>query len=396
MKKRTYLAGFILSAAILALPACADKKQTTAELAESSIRESASASETFAEITESPISERESYYQFIQIDLIPEYKLAVLEEINGIMKKEDDIWFYPGGIVSAYIDDLDMDGSQELLLLSFKEVKSGKEHIAKYQLFAEIYTMNESTPMKISETPIHIFNDFDGSQEIFDVTFSGNYSGNKAVSISCIPADGRKYIVIEYSDSSHLFTANSYHGWEALSYEDGKLNTAFSLTQSNSDMFQPEYYGYKVNEGTIVSKELVYSEPSNLWGDNDKIEEALKAFWSEAGILLFDNPAGGSEILSYGVSPTGTNSSEFGVTFSFLLEATDHTELRSHIKEEYQKAHTFPQPPALVDDMASKFTYSETVPGNYWRIFTYRKYLQHVSGGIPSRPDQDYCRWFRL
>ena len=309
------------------------------------------------------LNESEIYYQYIQDILVPQYGIASLNA-EVIFHKTGRNWLQPAGIVSAYINDLDLDGVSELLLLYIKDMgkfkETGIDGGRVYWLCADVYTIKDNVPTKIDEkSPIIINGEVGGQGD--EILFYSNQHIEETLYISTITLDGNKYIIFESDLRGYILADGICTNYWALKLEDGKLKHAFSFIQTDGGTDSFEYTGSEFEHGQKVSSEILYSEygESNggTKGTYDDFHTAAKKYFERHGMSvdtskgstantfdplkgfgysIVDDNSLDDRILSYCIRCT--NEDRDNEKYTYALESIDHTDLRSHINIETQIA----------------------------------------------------------
>ncbi|GLC81710.1 hypothetical protein [Lacrimispora brassicae] len=286
------------------------------------------------------VNELDVYYSYIRDELIPQYGLASMDSTYGIMQNaQDGSWFNPGGIVSAYIEDMKGDGQKELLLLYYKEDKSEtleNKFYSGYNLYAAVYGLQNDIPYKIDETEIYAYS---GERNKIYTSIFSNHSAVENLFISTISANGSKYIMIESSTDIYAFADGFYCNYWVLRLEDNKLQIAGSFSQNGVGSSDFEYTGYQFENGNVISEELMYTEEYGKEGRYNNFKTAIEEFFNTIGITVKYNNHNTSilegnelaeKILSYQIACEHVEEE----TYKFTLFATDYTDVRTHIKND--------------------------------------------------------------
>ena len=306
------------------------------------------------------LNESEIYYQYIQDILVPQYGIASLNA-EVIFHKTFRNWLQPEGIVSAYINDLDLDGVSELLLLYIKDMGEGEETGTEgsrvYWLYANVYTMRNDVPTKIDETPIIINDEVSGREN--KILFYTNTHIEETLYISTITLDGSRYVIFESDYYGHTFSDGTCRNYWALKLEDGKLKHAFSFIQTDGGSDAFEYTGFEYEYGQEISSELLYSRyeeyNGGAKGTYDDFHTAAKSFFERHGLSIdtskgftantidslngfgnsiLDDNSLDDRILSYCIRCRSEDRDN--EKYTYALESIDHTDLRSHVNVEAQ------------------------------------------------------------
>ena len=280
--------------------------------------------------------ERELYYRYIENELIPKYGLASLDPVQGFLSNEDgSAWFQPGGIVSAYIDDLDHDGKAELLLFYFKEKESSKgkgQIYSTFNLYAAVFELKNGTPYQLDETKLHAYNGR-------EISIASNHWIKTNLFISSVIVNGNQYIMIEFLESAAVFAELGYSNYWGIELVDDQIKFAFSFSQDEDPRtdVDTKFMEYRFEKGSLFSERQ---------GDlTDGFKLMLNNFFDSLGIVatyeadnksILEANRDRKKILSYqfdGKYPEDmAGTIDESVVYIFTLLASDHTNLRNEIK----------------------------------------------------------------
>lgn len=140
-------------------------------------------------------TEEEIYYEYLNQVLIPEYGLANLHQ-EGTMtmdysnpasrSSQENQWFEPKGIVSAYIDDLDLDGEKELFVIYWEKEAAEGAYGGFYEMTGAIYEVQENQAVCKDKMRL--------STSEYDWEKNRESMGNFCVAM--MEAEGRKYLLV--------------------------------------------------------------------------------------------------------------------------------------------------------------------------------------------------------
>lgn len=300
-------------------------------------------------------SEEEVYDEYVNQVLIPEYGLADLRQGGEMtmdfnnpdsrMSKDND-WFEPKGIVSAYIDDLDLDGQKELFVIYWEKDASEWEYGTFYELTGAVYGMEGEGVVWKDKMRL--------SSSRYDWERHRESTGNFCVAM--MKSEGKKYLVVY---KNHLVRGVFSDGlvdqamW-AAEYKDGKITImqearVSEITNNSGDV---PYIGISY-EGGEEKEELLYAgwaQPQE--GPYQTLAEAFCGFFSRKGLDVSeivehledfgDETMGELTHTENAVSVCTLNSFVEDVsddagksTARLVFEGTDWTNLREHMKEDF-------------------------------------------------------------
>lgn len=295
-------------------------------------------------------AEEQIYYEYLNKVLIPQYGLADLQQEGTMtmdhdkpdsrMSKENE-WFEPKGIVSAYIDDLDLDGQKELFVIYWEKQAVKGEYGDFYELAGAIYEAEEDRAvykdkMKLSTS------EYDWERHRESV---GNFC------VAAMEAEGRKYLL---AYKTHLIYGAFSDGasdiamWMA-EYKDGKAAVLQEarISEISHDPGDIPYVGVTY-EGGEEKTELLYAgwkQPEK--GPYPTLKEAFTAFFRRKGLDVseivehveeFGDENMGKLTHTEQAASICTLNSIWGEhtdsgrksTAQFRFEGTDWTDLREH------------------------------------------------------------------
>ncbi len=300
-------------------------------------------------------SEGEMYYEYVNQVLVPKYGLADLRQEGTMtmdfnnpdsrMSKEND-WFEPKGIVSAYIDDLDMDGQKELFVIYWEKNASEWEHGASYGLTGAVYGIEGERvafkdQMRLSDSR----HDWERRRES-----TGNFC------VVMMESRGSKYLVVY---KNHLVGGVFSDGsvdqamWMA-EYKDGNITTlqearVSEITNNSGDV---PYIGISY-EGGEEKEELLFAG----WAQPDQgpyptLAEAFRAFFRRKGLDVSEivehledmgdqamgeltHTENAATICTLNSFVTDVSNDAAKSTACLLFEGTDWTNLAEHVTEDF-------------------------------------------------------------
>lgn len=302
-------------------------------------------------------SEEEMYYEYVNQVLVPEYGLADLHQ-EGTMTmdfnnpesrmSEENEWFEPKGILSAYIDDLDLDGQKELFVIYWEKDASEWEYGTSYELTGAVYGV-EGEEVELKDKMMLSSSEYDWERHRES---TGNFC------VTMMEAEGRNYLVVY---KNHLVRGVFSDGsvdqamWMA-EYKDGKITVLQEARVSEiiNNSGDVPYVGITYEDGE-KKEELLYAgwaQPQE--GPYPTLAEAFTAFFGRKGLDVSeivehlddmgDETMGELTHTENAVSVCTINSRVESVsndaeksTAQLVCEGTDWTNLREHIKEDFEQ-----------------------------------------------------------
>ncbi len=302
-------------------------------------------------------SEEEMYYEYVNQVLVPEYGLADLRQ-EGTMAmdfsnpesrmSEENEWFEPRGIISAYIDDLDLDGQKELFVIYWEKDASEWEYGTSYELTGAVYGVEgEGVALKDKMMLSSSGYDWERHRES-----TGNFC------VTMMESEGRKYLVVF---KNHLVRGVFSDGsvdqamWTA-EYKEGKITIlqeahVSEITNNSGDV---PYVGITYEDGGKKEELLYAGWAQSQEGPYPTLAEAFTAFFGRKGLDVSeivehlddmgDETMGELTHTENAVSVCTLNSIVESVsndaersTAQLVCEGTDWTNLREHIKEDFEQ-----------------------------------------------------------
>lgn len=290
-------------------------------------------------VAETKALNEDIYYQYIRNQLIPQYGLDSLDSAYGMLSGSDGpSWFYPGGIVSAYINDLDRDGNEELLLFYFQESESNdpgddNEPYSAYDLHAAVYRIQNGVPARVDDMKIHAYNGR-------DVSINSNHWLDTNLFISSVMVENNPYIVFEFTELATVYADLYYQNYWGIELVDDKLQFSFSFSQSINEWDGViSFVEYRFKNGTLISE-----EPVDIPYD---LKERINRFFDSVGIAavyqndkldtehdksILENNINKEKMLSYQIEVNYVGKKSESSNYIAILTATDYTDLRSRTK----------------------------------------------------------------
>ena len=97
--------------------------------------------------------------------------------------------------------------------------------------------------------------------------------------------DGKKHLFFERYEAAAAFADGMTQDYWMMCYQDGALQMEASFTQPGFGSSDFQYVGYKLEEGQVVSSEIVCSEAyMEKPGKYGSYEAGVEGFFGELGV----------------------------------------------------------------------------------------------------------------
>lgn len=272
------------------------------------------------------------YYEFVEDELVPELGVANLSTTSVTIHDANENWFYCDGILSAYIDDLDHDGIEDMLLLFMEKTDYDNDYMdadTVYHIVANVYTLENDTPVLKSGTLLARTDD--------EMLFYPSIQGNDIhMYVSAVEQDGATYIVFEEGVFANTFADGMNRNYWAYTYENEDLHFAYQFVQDGLGSAGMTYHANVYQNGKLTSSDLFYEMDSD--STYASYDEAVKAFFKEQGLevayhnfekSIFAGTGRQNDILELHIQNEGVDYENSNFTFTFRGE--DGTGLRDKI-----------------------------------------------------------------
>lgn len=222
------------------------------------------------------------YESLLRDELIPKYGLASNEPIKGIMNNYDVAWLNPEGIVAAYQQDLDNDGTDDLLVYAFQTKASENVGGVEYELNMMVYTISDGKAI-LTDSKVANIDGLDAEAYNPNVCIYQNQSSDVTISVSDVVVGEHHYLVHEIIDSQSTFADGIYMEYWATELKNGSLETAFAYKQQGAGSAGFEYWAYEFENGK--SKEgVLYAAQFEESKYGEDFDAAIVAYFGEHGI----------------------------------------------------------------------------------------------------------------
>lgn len=275
------------------------------------------------------------YYDFIENELADALGIANISEQTVTIHSENDNWFDCTGILSAYMNDLDQDGVEDLLLLRMVEVgnQAGYENAdSVYQMVASVYSIEEDAPVLQSETMIQ-------RTEGDIIYFPSTYTMDEDIYVSAVEQDGVTYIVFEEQCVANAFADGYTKNFWALTYADSRLDYAYQFVQDGVGSAGMTYTANTYEDGELKTSEIFFDmEEADSY---EAYDEAVKDFFELQGLTviysnfeksIFAGTGLQDEIMEFHIQVGEIDFENQNYPFNFRVE--DKTNLRDNISYE--------------------------------------------------------------
>ena len=230
-------------------------------------------------------TDEEIFYDFLRQEMLPEYGLAELHQEKRIAMdytkpdsrySEGNRWFQASGIVSAYIDDLDMDGQKELFVIYWEKEKDEDEYGSYCDMMGVVYEAEEEKAVFQDKMKL----------SIGDYIWTDNRESEGNFSAMTMEADGRNYLLFYTADVTVAFSDGwNEHSMQMATYQDGTLAMVqeIYMTTPGSDMLSFWYDGVTYGKDGTKNTERLYDGDQNP-GTMETIQKTFVDFFQRKGL----------------------------------------------------------------------------------------------------------------
>lgn len=255
---------------------CSEKKVEETKVAETTVEETT-------------VSNVDIYNQYVKDTLIEKYGVADLSEFEATITPNDDYTEYASnrninleGIASAYIDDMNADGVEDLMIIRYDVAEESEEYGKVFQMKMAAYTIEDGQVKMLDE--IELGAHHGGSEERYEqarVTTAERETSDKQIYVEAITDGENKYIMLDVTNFMWTFGDGIYQYKTVYKLNGDKLEPAFAFEQDGAGSAMFSYTGYVGEEAT-----LLYSEDEGEKGKYETYEEALVSFFADMGIKV--------------------------------------------------------------------------------------------------------------
>ena len=207
-------------------------------------------------------------------------------EQSSIIKDLSTKWFNPNGVITANLDDYDMDGADEMLLFCSEKCDDLEGNHIKMEMY-EI----ENGEVKLADVKIFgaYLDKADGGKVInnlYETRLQENNFADRIIEVTNVDINGKNYIVCENFSLTKAFEDRLSNEYWILEYKDSKINMAGSLVGMESGTDNFVYIAYYFENGNKVASDIMYSWDSS--GIYKTFGYSTKMFFDNFQILIKD------------------------------------------------------------------------------------------------------------
>lgn len=320
MKK---IIGGFLAAMIFLVPAGCNKSEGPA-IEQTQTDTTQEAPQQTQQTQQTAISQEQLFKDYINSTLIPKYGALIANNQSGIMNKPETDWLKPEGVLSVYVEDLDNDGSKEMIAFYFKNgspVHGGMN--TTHVMAADVYEIKDEVVTLADKQDIAVYHSFAQTP----VALYSNHHLEDEFYATLVNTDEKKLIVCEYSTVSTVFSDGMFESWWALEYNGYKLDVDFTVSLAGPGSADFEYTGYDLENGNVKSEEILYTE----YDEQSKYKsanQAVKAYFEAQGVSCIEAEKGSilqnnqyaTKLFSYSVAPQSVDYNNPKVTMKLSIE----------------------------------------------------------------------------
>lgn len=239
-----------------------------------------------------------TYDKYLKEVLIPEFGLADLSKFTATIEAKQNGQYYTtdrkitlNGIVSAYVDDMNADGVDDMIVVRYEKGTTFEQKNIIYAMFLNAYTIQDGEVKLLDEIKVHpVSNDFD------DLEHQGEYilekeNADRDVYVNAITDGTNKYIMIESNEWVQGF-ADGHYQYNIVYQLDGEeLKSKYSFEQTAGGSAGFEFTGYYDTTGVLLWNQDAGQEGEEP-GRYETFREALIGFYSNVGINVQTSATG--------------------------------------------------------------------------------------------------------
>lgn len=217
-------------------------------------------------------------------DLVATYGVFESSQ-SGVMQTHNDVWFEPSGIMSANIEDFDMDGTPEMLVCVSEycdHYNDGHYHIMMY-----MWEVENGIAVLADSCVLGAYIKSDYSEDSYqEVIYSASNWSEELISVNILFSNGICYIICEDQGVAAVFADGSWQSYWALEYTSNSFQYVCSFTQTEGGSSDFQYTGYRFENGQCTGSDLYYSEWYETPGLYDDFRQAIVAYFEDYGITI--------------------------------------------------------------------------------------------------------------
>lgn len=288
----------------------------------------------------------EVFYEFLRQEMLPEYGLAELHQEKRIAMdyakpdsrySEGNRWFQASGIVSAYIDDLDMDGQKELFVIYWDKEKDEDEYGSYCDMMGAVYEAEEEQAVFQDKMKL----------SMGDYIWTDNRESAGNFSAMAMEADGRNYLLFYTGDVTVAFSDGwNEHSMQMAEYRGGTFAMVQEIYMATpgSDMLSFWYDGVTYGKDGTKNTERLYDGDQNP-GTMETIQKTFVDFFQRKGLDVSEvvedwyrledlNDTENAKLICTLNSDSADHmhSSDEKSSVRMIFDGSDLTSLREHVK----------------------------------------------------------------
>lgn len=235
---------------------------------------------------------RDIYNQYIKETLIPKYGLADLSEFStnveinyyehtspNVGYSFEDREIKLEGVASAYINDMNDDGVDDMIVIRFRVGAETATVGDMYDMLISAYTIENNKVKLLDEEEVGANHCFSMDNDFWPETIDAKEVADRNLYVSAITNGEDKYIFLE-SIKLYEIGADGVYEYQLLyQLKDDKLEIPYSFQQSQYGSSQFYYVGYYYDKGI-----LTYNEYAEEEGEYKSYDEAVINFYLQRGI----------------------------------------------------------------------------------------------------------------
>lgn len=237
------------------------------------------------------VSYEDLYNQYVKDTLVKDYGVADLSEFEATITPDETYTKYTSnrninleGVASAYIEDMNADGVEDLIVIRYDVAEESETYGKVFQMKMAAYTIEEGQVKFLDE--IELGAHHGGSEERYEMakaTTAESEISDQGIFVDAITDGENKYIMLDVTNFMWTFGDGIYQYKTVYKLNGDKFEPAFAFEQNGAGSAMLSYTGYVGDEAT-----LLYSEDEGEKGKYKTYEEALVSFFADRGVKVVE------------------------------------------------------------------------------------------------------------
>ncbi len=275
----------------------------------------------------------ELYNEYIKETLVEEYGLADVSEFEATLTSYNYNNITTSrrvnleGIVSAYIEDMDNDGTKDLVVLRYERKEEKDYNRDVFQMIMSVYTVEDGKVSELDQIYVGPTNGKWDGENIYVESVMEKETSEVRTEIKSVTDGEGKYIMVNSRLNGGAFSDGVFEYIMIYELKDDKLSHKYSFEQTAGGSAGFEYTGYIDGKGTLLYNQ-VSGEEGEKTGKYNSYEEAIDGFFKDINIKVerkYVKSNNGYEYLRLSVDEDNLISDIYSYTYDLIISINEFT-----------------------------------------------------------------------